>query len=115
MTTVDKVGRIQDILETVKVPCYPPNKSQWKKLELAVKFINISKTSAATTRRASMKIEPRKTSVHSNSECDKKLNSDDGEEEEENLSDDTDEGWCHKVGKKRSRWSKVSKSLNSIA
>lgn len=112
-TTVDTVGSIQDILQTVKVPCYPPNKSQWKKLELAVKFINISKTSAATTRRASMKIEPRKTSIHSNSECDKKRNSDAGEEEEEeNLSD---EGWCHKVGKKRSRWSKVSKSLNSIA
>ena len=113
--TVDTVGSIQDILETVKVPCYPPNKSQWKKLELAVKFINISKTSAANTRRASMKIEPRKSLVHSDSECDnKKLNSDDAEEEEEeeNLSD---EGWCHKVGKKRSRWSKVSKSLNSIA
>ena len=49
---------ISDILNSVKIPTYPPNKSQWKKLELAVKFINISKSSAAV-RRASMKMEPK--------------------------------------------------------
>ena len=52
MNTVDTVASVQDILETVRVPCFPPNKSQWKKLELAVKFINISKTSAAKIGRA---------------------------------------------------------------
>ena len=41
---------IQDILDSVKIPCQPPNKSQWKKLEIAVKFINASKKSAEQKR-----------------------------------------------------------------
>ena len=35
---------IQDILQSVKIPCQPPNKSQWKKLEIAIKFINARET-----------------------------------------------------------------------
>ena len=51
--TIDKVtaarimtsqDNIQDILQSVKIPCHPPNKSQWKKLEIAVKFINARET-----------------------------------------------------------------------
>ena len=98
---------IQDILESVKIPSHPPNKSQWKKLELAVKFINISKSSAAA-RRASMKMEPKlcfHTNKTSGETCKKSLC------REEYL----DEKSCHKVGKKSSRWLKVSKSLNTIA
>ena len=41
---------IQDILDSVKIPCQPPNKSQGKKLEIAVKFINVSKKSAEQKR-----------------------------------------------------------------
>ena len=41
---------IQDILDSVKIPCQPPNKSQWKKLEIAIKFINASKKSAEQKR-----------------------------------------------------------------
>ena len=98
---------IQDILESVKIPSHPPNKSQWKKLELAVKFINISKSSAAA-RRASMKMEPK--------EC--FLTTDENSEESEKSlcrEEYLDEKSCHKVGKKSSRWLKVSKSLNTIA
>eukprot|EP00092_Neocalanus_flemingeri_P042796 GFUD01046940.1.p1 GENE.GFUD01046940.1~~GFUD01046940.1.p1 ORF type:complete len:127 (-),score=34.86 GFUD01046940.1:117-497(-) len=37
---------IHDLLHTLLVPTFPPNRSQWKKLELALKFINLSKQSA---------------------------------------------------------------------
>ena len=37
---------VHDLLNTLLVPTYPPNRSQWKKLELALKFINLSKQSA---------------------------------------------------------------------
>ena len=34
---------LEDLLKSVLVPSFPPNRSQWKKLELAMKFINASK------------------------------------------------------------------------
>ena len=34
---------MEDLLKTVLVPSFPPNRSQWKKLELAMKFIKKSK------------------------------------------------------------------------
>ena len=39
---------IDNLLKTVLVPSYPPNRSQWKKIELAMKFINKSKNCAQT-------------------------------------------------------------------
>jgi hypothetical protein len=33
---------VEHLLRTVLVPSYPPNRSQWRKLELAMKFINKS-------------------------------------------------------------------------
>merc|ERR1712110_451025 len=42
---------VQGILNTLLVPMDPPNRSQWRKLELAMKFINISKQSVANSRR----------------------------------------------------------------
>ena len=44
MSTEDT--NVHDILNTLLVPTYPPNRSQWRKLELALKFINVSKQSA---------------------------------------------------------------------
>ena len=38
-----KDTNVHDLLNTLLVPTYPPNRSQWKKLELALKFINMSK------------------------------------------------------------------------
>ena len=52
--TKDEVDRL---LQSVLVPAKPPNRSQWKKLELAMKFIQASKK--AESRRGSV------TSVHS--------------------------------------------------
>ena len=42
----DEDSNVHDILNTLLVPAYPPNRSQWRKLELAMKFINVSKQSA---------------------------------------------------------------------
>ena len=42
---------IQGILNTLLVPMEPPNRSQWKKLELAMKFIKLSKQSVAGTKK----------------------------------------------------------------
>ena len=44
---------VHDLLNTLLVPTYPPNRSQWKKLELALKFINMSKQSAKESRSCS--------------------------------------------------------------
>ena len=44
---------VHDLLNTLLVPTYPPNRSQWKKLELALKFINISKQSAKESKSSS--------------------------------------------------------------
>ena len=38
-----KEAEVDHLLQTVLVPSFPPNRSQWKKLELALKFINKSK------------------------------------------------------------------------
>ena len=42
---------VQALLNTLLVPLDPPNRSQWRKLELAMKFINISKQSVANSKR----------------------------------------------------------------
>ena len=42
---------VQGILNTLLVPMEPPNRSQWKKLELAMKFIKLSKQSVAGTKK----------------------------------------------------------------
>ena len=36
-------SEVDHLLKSVLVPSFPPNRSQWKKLELAMKFINQSK------------------------------------------------------------------------
>ena len=49
----DEDTNIHDLVNTLLVPTYPPNRSQWKKLELALKFINISKQSAKESKSSS--------------------------------------------------------------
>ena len=51
MTQHQQPEDVQGILNTLLVPMDPPNRSQWRKLELAMKFINISKQSVANSRR----------------------------------------------------------------
>ena len=43
-------GDIDHLLHSVLIPTFPPNRSQWRKLENALKFINNSKQSANTTK-----------------------------------------------------------------
>ena len=42
---------IDHLLLTVLLPSFPPNRSQWKKLELALNFINKSRTSSSEEKR----------------------------------------------------------------
>ena len=44
---------VDKILQTILVPSFPTNRSQWRKLDLALKFINKSKHSATQTRKKS--------------------------------------------------------------
>ena len=82
--------KIDELLGTVKIPCWPPNRSQWRKLDLAIKFINISKKCVADKagRRKSMKIEPKS-----------------GDKENNDI----------KIVKKNTKIEKVGKSLGQIA
>ena len=52
-------AEVEDLLKSVLVPSFPPNRSQWKKLELAMKFIKKSK--AEVERRRSEDDGARKT------------------------------------------------------
>ena len=45
---------VDNILQTILVPSFPPNRSQWRKLDLALKFINKSKHSSTQTRKRSI-------------------------------------------------------------
>ena len=54
MIEKEEVGSVNDLehlLSTILVPSFPPNRSQWKKLEIALKFINKSKKSASIQNR----------------------------------------------------------------
>ena len=53
---------VHDLLNTLLVPTYPPNRSQWKKLELALKFINMSKQSAKESKSSSDTVKVKKNS-----------------------------------------------------
>ena len=46
------VWDIECLLSTILVPSFPPNRSQWKKLEIALKFIKKSKQSAVSNSHA---------------------------------------------------------------
>ena len=50
---------LEHLLSTILVPSFPPNRSQWKKLENALKFINKSKKSASVQNRE--KTSPKKS------------------------------------------------------
>ena len=42
-TMKEQSSEVDHLLKSVLVPSFPPNRSQWKKLEIALKFINKSK------------------------------------------------------------------------
>ena len=65
MIEKEEVGSVNDLehlLSTILVPSFPPNRSQWKKLEIALKFINKSKKSASL-----QNIEKKNKDCHENS------------------------------------------------
>ena len=56
-----KADNVEDLLNKLRIPLYPPDRSKWRKLEIAMKFIEKSKTSAEQSkkRRESLKIHPK--------------------------------------------------------
>ena len=54
-------GNVDDLLSKMRIPVYPPDRSKWRKLEIAVKFIGKSKTSAQHTNKMieCLKIQPK--------------------------------------------------------
>jgi hypothetical protein len=52
MQTVKPIetGTIDDLMHSVLIPSFQPTRSQWKKIENALRFINNSKQSAHETR-----------------------------------------------------------------
>ena len=119
MISDKKKEDVEQLLHTVLVPAFPPNRSQWRKLEIAMKFINMSKKSARETR---MKKE-KKYKVLKESE---KTENDDTHfaREKKSLqlpSDDVD-GVINKDHhvkfkpnkRKKSRWKRIKHSLHQI-
>ena len=108
-------GKVDDLLSTLRIPVYPPDRKQWKKLELAVKFINKSKTSVrhAKERKESLKLQPKDLKVLV-------PGSDDGEPDPDHLQlghDDDNQGSYAVISstrRKESNWSKIRQSLHKI-
>ena len=46
----ENLDEVDHLLQTVLVPAFPPNRSQWRKLEITMEFINKSKNSVRQTR-----------------------------------------------------------------
>ena len=112
---------VEQLLHTVLVPAFPPNRSQWRKLEIAMKFINISKKSARETRmKKEQKYKVLKESENTeNNDRGKKSN--DGYNSFQLPSDDVD-GVIKKDHhvkfkpnkRKKSRWKRIKHSLHQI-
>jgi hypothetical protein len=110
---------VGDLLSTLRIPVYPPDRSEWRKLELAMKFINISKTSVEQTksRKESLKINPKDPELFDTDHEDS--NHDDNFEVQ---SEKEREGeYQVKVSKSKkittakvSNWSKIRNSLHKI-
>ena len=115
---MEKKEKVEDLLNTLRIPAFPPNKSQWKKLEIAVKFINTSKNSARQ-RKESLKLEPKAPEVlaQSSLKLSKKIanveNEEVAETEHENFDQKTEPS-DKKAKRKDSKWSKIRSSLHQI-
>ena len=60
MTEDECVDNVDDLLKNLKIPACPPDSKKWRKLKIAMKFIDKSKLSAEQTkRRKSLKIAPK--------------------------------------------------------
>ena len=95
-------------MSTLRIPVYPPDRSQWRKLELAMKFINNSKASAKETkeRKESLKIDPKSPRLLKK---DKKNPEDSNVDHPVVLSKSKES-----VRKRGSNWSKIRNSLQEI-
>ena len=111
--TMEEGRNVDDLLSTLRIPVYPPDRSQWRKLELAMKFINNSKTSVKQTkeRKESLKISPKDPELFAR---------DHGQLQQNGHSSHSHSRTNHEVmvstrpARKMSNWSKIRKSLQQI-
>jgi hypothetical protein len=111
---------VDKILQTILVPSFPPNRSQWRKLDLALKFINKSKHSSTQTRKRSnaQEYNSKQSVICEYQDKTEKSNPDTDERfkirMDSNTTDggnDLEEDLCLK---KRSIWSKIKSSSKHI-
>ena len=106
-------GKVDELLSSLRIPVYPPDRRRWKKLELAVKFINKSKTSVRQSkeRKESLKLQPKDLEVLVPG------SDDDGPDHDPPQPGHDDQG-SHAVvsstSGKESNWSKIRQSLHKI-
>ena len=126
---MENEGNVDELLNTLRIPAIPPNRSQWKKLEIAVKFINKSKNSAqeTRTRKESLKIDPKEPELFETASSVKSSKPESTvtfkmkKKESENLDKvqkNTDGQGSKKsqknVPRKDSKWSKIRSSLHQV-
>ena len=105
---MEETPQVDNLLSTLRIPVYPPDRSQWRKLELAMKFINNSKASAKETkeRKESLKIDPKSPRLLKK---DKKNPEDSNVDHPVVLSKSKES-----VRKRGNNWSKIRNSLQEI-
>ena len=61
-------GDVDQLLQTILVPTFPPNRSQWRKLDIAMHFIHRSKMSLKRKREENIHIDKSAAIVESDDE-----------------------------------------------
>ena len=111
----ENLDEVDHLLQTVLVPAFPPNRSQWRKLEITMEFINKSKNSVRQTRiknannysllsvpqqSNTMKTERMKEAKHIAFSCDAEIIRKENPKQSKH--------------KQRSKWSRIKNSLHQI-
>ena len=102
---------VHDLLQTILVPSYPPNRSQWRKLELALKFINLSKKSARDAKTESNGEKKRKVEKH---KCQNMRSEGEADEPAKKRPRLQDSEPCKTIPEQKSNWTKVKCSLQKL-
>ena len=117
-------GNVDELLNTLRIPAFPPDRSQWRKLEIAVNFINKSKHCAEQTRarKESLKIDPKEPELLETDSTKKlikpktQVTSKMEKKEYENLDiiPKNADGSNRRLQIKDSKWAKIRGSLHQI-
>ena len=106
---------VDKILQTLLVPSFPPNRSQWRKLELAMEFIKKSRERAGGG--TAEQVAPAASVPCKQSQTGKRKREEHGMENmRKNATDDTEDqkGTVNISDKKQKSWSKIKHSVTHI-